>query len=148
MMELLITMIKLGNKYKIDTTEYGLFKLLEQEEELNECFPNENTIAECKLTTNQLEFKMKDFELTILVSATQQTITLFINPQLTTEQVVKELIQMAVVPSGNYNLKVDLNGTLQRLDYAKPLITIEELQDKNVCSYIIIVTVVIHRIST
>ena len=76
---------------------------------------------------------MKDFELSILVYSTEQKITLFIDPQLTTEQVIKELIQMTVVPHGNYCLKVDMNGIIQRLDIAKPLITIEELRDKEVC---------------
>jgi hypothetical protein len=110
--------------------EYGLFEV--DAEEQQKYLPDDATIKDCNLSSPQLLFRMKDWELTIFLAPTNQTITLAMDPQNTIEHTIKELINVDIIPNGNYCLKVNIDDILFRLDDTKPLITIDLLVDKSV----------------
>lgn len=120
------------SKFKIDNAEreYGLFEV--DVDEQQKYLPDEDTIKDSNLSSPQLLFRMKDWELTIFLTPTNQTITLAMDPQNTIEHTIKELINLEIIPNGNYCLKVNIDDILFRLDDTKPLITIDLLVDKSV----------------
>ena len=78
---------------------------------------------------------MRDWDLSIFITTTNQVVSLSVNPQFTTEHVVKELISSTLISNGSYCLKIDVNGILIRLEDTKPLISIDLLRDKIVRFY-------------